>query len=381
MFDISIYKCDSYDYDEVKHILKKEIEDLGGIRRFISKGERVVIKPNLVMKKAPEEAATTHPSLVRAAAELVNEAGAEAVIVESPGGPFNEMLLKSIYRTCGMIQAAELSGAELSYNTSSEEIQNPNGKLLKKVTVVQEIIKADKIINICKLKTHGMAKMTGAVKNLFGIVPGTMKAEYHLNRPNISDFADALIDICLLARPILNITDAIDCMEGNGPTGGTPRHVGAIMTSPDPFASDIASASILNIDPSAVPVCAEAIKRGLGPENINEINFIGDNINDITIKDFIVPMTKPINVTESLPKPLYKLVNDVLQPYPYFKKKICISCGRCVSNCPPKALEFHNKKPNLDKYKCIRCFCCQELCPAVAVEIKRPILYRVFSSL
>ena len=148
MFDISIYKCDSYDYDEVKHILKKEIEDLGGIRRFISKGERVVIKPNLVMKKAPEEAATTHPSLVRAAAELVNEAGAEAVIVESPGGPFNEMLLKSIYRTCGMIQAAELSGAELSYNTSSEEIQNPNGKLLKKVTVVQEIIKADKIINI-----------------------------------------------------------------------------------------------------------------------------------------------------------------------------------------------------------------------------------------
>ena len=121
------------------------------------------------------------------------------------------MLLKSLYRTCGMTQASELSGAELNYNTSAMELSNPDGKLLKKVTVIQEIIKADKIINICKLKTHGMAKMTGAVKNLFGIVPGTMKAEYHLNRPNISDFANALIDICLLAkdvykRQILKIT-------------------------------------------------------------------------------------------------------------------------------------------------------------------------------
>jgi len=381
MYNVSLYKCDSYEYEKVKAILKKEIDELGGIKKFVSEGDRVIIKPNLVMKKAPSEAATTHPSLIRAMAELAAEAGGRAVIAESPGGPFNETLLKSIYKTCGMTEAAEKSGAELNYNTDTREVSFPEGNLLKKITAVDELLKADKIINVCKLKTHSMAKMTGAVKNMFGMIPGTMKAEYHLNRSNIADFANALIDICLLARPVLNITDAVECMEGNGPTGGNPRHVGLIMASEDPFALDIASAYILNISPKDIPVCAEAIKRGLSPENIDGITLMGDDIDLFVKKDFVVPDTKPINVTENLPKFLYRFINDVLQPYPTFDKGKCIGCGRCAQNCPPKALDMSSGHPELVKAKCIRCFCCQELCPTVAVNIKRPALYRVFSSL
>lgn len=378
---VSLYKCEDYDYEKVKECIKKIFEDNGGIEKFVSPDERIAIKPNLVMKKSPETAATTHPVLIRAVCELVAEAGGKALIVESPGGPFNEMMLKTIYKGCGMDEAAMQSGAELNFDTSVEEVSFPEGKLLKRITVVSEIMNADKVINVCKLKTHGMVKMTCGVKNMFGAIPGTMKAEYHLNRSHITDFANALIDICLLTKPVITITDAVECMEGNGPTGGNPRHVGLIAASKSPFALDIAMAYILNISVKDIPVCEESIKRGLCPENIDGIEFIGENISDFVVKDFVVPKTKPINITEKMPKPLYRLVNDMLQPYPDFDKSKCIGCGRCAANCPPKALSMKDGRPSFNKGKCIRCFCCQELCPAVAVDIKRPIMYRIFSSL
>lgn len=381
MYKVILNRCETYEYKKIKELLKKQIDALGGMDKFVNKGETVAIKPNLVMKKAPDEAATTHPSLIRAAAELVIEAGGRAVIAESPGGPFNELMLKSIYKTCGMTEAAELSGAELNFDTSTSEYPFPEGMLLKRITAAEAIVRADKIINVCKLKTHGMATMTGAVKNMFGVIPGTMKAEYHLNRSNITDFANALIDICLFSHPILSITDAVDCMEGNGPTGGTPKYVGAVMTSENPFALDIASAYILGIDTKKIPVCAEAIKRGISPESIKDIVLLGDDIESLRVKDFVIPKTKPINVTENLPKFLYRFVNGILQPYPCFDHTKCISCGRCAANCPPKALSMENGKPSFNKEKCIRCFCCQELCPAVAVEIRKPLLYKMFSSL
>lgn len=378
---VSLYKCDDYEYRKVKECIKKIFDDNGGIEKIVSPGEKVVIKPNLVMKKSPETAATTHPSLVRAVADIVIEAGAKAIIAESPGGPFNEIMLKSIFKGCGMDEAAAQSGAELNFNTAVAEVSFPEGKLLKRITVVKEILEADKIINVCKLKTHGMVKMTCGVKNMFGAIPGTMKAEYHLNRSNITDFANALIDICLLVKPAITIVDAVECMEGNGPTGGNPRHVGLIAASKNPFVLDIAMADVINISPKDIPVCAQSIKRGLCPEKSDEIEVVGGKIDDFAVKDFVVPKTKPINVTEKMPKPLYRLINDVLQPYPDFNKIKCVGCGRCAANCPPKALSMKEGKPSFDKGKCIRCFCCQELCPAVAVDIKRPLLYKIFASL
>ena len=145
MYSVSVHRCDEYDYEKIKETIKKEIDELGGIGKFVSEGERVAIKPNLIMMKDPDEAATTHPQLIRAVAELVAEAGACAVIAESPGGPFNEKLLKITYKKCGIIEAAELSGAELNYNTEVSERAFPEGKLLKRITVVNEIANADTI--------------------------------------------------------------------------------------------------------------------------------------------------------------------------------------------------------------------------------------------
>jgi len=381
MYTVSLHECREYDYDKIKKIIITEINELGGIESFVKEGDRVLVKPNLVMIKTPEKAATTHPTVVRAVAETVKEAGGIPIIADSPGGLFNEMLLKSVYSASGMSEAAVLSGAELNYNTATAERPFSEGLLLKKITVIDELLNADKVINISKLKTHGMMRMTGAVKNLFGIIPGTMKAEYHLNRPSAADFANALIDICLFAKPVLNIMDAIEGMEGNGPTGGTPRNIGVLMASETPFALDIMAAYLIKIQISDIPVCEQAVKRNLSPKSIEEIKIIGDNINNFVVSDFKAPKAKAINITEKLPLPVYKVLNNVLQPYPYFEHSKCISCGHCEKSCPPHAITMIEGKPIFDKDKCIRCFCCQELCPAIAIKIKRPMLYRVFSSL
>lgn len=381
MYTASLHECREYNFEKIKLILKNEIDELGGIDTFISKGDRVLIKPNLVMAKTPDKAATTHPYVVRAVAEIVKEAGAVPVIADSPSGLFNEVALNIVYTASGMKEASLLSGAHLSYNTSVAEVQFPDGMILKRITVIDELLKVDKVINVCKLKTHGMMRMTGAVKNLYGTIPGTMKAEYHLNRPSVSDFANTLIDTCIFAKPVLNIMDAIVGMEGNGPTGGTPKNIGVLTASDSPFVLDIIGACLINVEISGIAVCEQAIRRGLSPKSIDEIKIFGDNIEDYVSYDFKSPKSKPINITEKLPENMYRLLNDILQPYPYFYHDKCISCKRCEQNCPPKAIYFTDGKPTISKDKCIRCFCCQELCPVTAVEIKRPILYKIFSSL
>lgn len=381
MYTASLHECREYHFEQIKSVIQMGIKELGGMQKFVGKGERVLIKPNLVMAKTPEKAATTHPYIVRAVAEIVKEAGAEPMIADSPSGLFNEVALQAVYGAGGMKEAALLSGALLNYNTSVTERPFTEGRILKRITVMDALLKADKVINLCKLKTHGMMRMTGAVKNLYGVIPGTMKAEYHLNRSDISDFANTLIDICLFANPVLNIMDAIVGMEGNGPTGGTPRDIGVLAMSDSPFVLDIIGAYLIHVPISGIEVCKQAAERGLGPKSIHEIKLFGDSIDDYVVPDFKSPKSKPINITEKLPEGIYRLLNDVLQPYPYFHHDQCVSCRRCEQNCPPKAICFTDGKPVLSKGKCIRCFCCQELCPVTAVEIKRPIWYQIFSSL
>lgn len=379
---VSILSCQSYDYEynEVRSVIEQSVENLGGWSSFVSPGETVLLKVNLVMKKAPELAATSHPVFVQAVADLFIEQGAKVIIGDSPGGPFNSSRLKAIYHVCGMQEAAQKSGAKLNYNVKSSQVSNPKGLFLKQLTNIDVLREVDKVINLTKLKTHGMMRMTGAVKNLFGTIPGTLKAEYHLNRSNPEDFADALIDIYLCANPVLSFIDGIVAMEGDGPTSGMPRNVGVVMASSDAFSMDFLASVIIGTAPQSIPTVKRSMERGLCPKDLSQIVVVGESVQSFIVEDFKAPAVKLVNPLNGTYPPLVKKIVDyTCQPRPIFLHQNCIGCEDCYRNCPPGAISMRNERPYVDLKKCIRCFCCQELCPKKAVEIKRPLLFRLLT--
>ncbi|TCO75192.1 uncharacterized protein (DUF362 family) [Marinisporobacter balticus] len=379
---VSLIECRTYDYDVVKVSMEKSFENLGGISKFIDKGDKVLLKLNLLMKKKPEDATTTHPIFAKALAEILINYGAEVVIGDSPGGPFNMSLLRGVYKACGIEAIAEEVGAKLNDNTNTIEIKNQEGLILKKIKAIEILKQVDKVISVSKLKTHGMMMFTGAVKNMFGVVGGLEKAEYHVRMPNNDDFSNALVDICLASKPILSFMDGIVGMEGAGPSGGEPREIGAVIASSSPYHLDVVATKIIGLEPTKVPTIKRCVERGLCEGDLEDILLRGDNIENFILDDFVVPEIRSLDLLEGiLPKFLREILNGLLQPKPVFIHNKCVGCSDCAKNCPPKVIEMIDKKPIVDLDGCIRCFCCQELCPVQAVEIHRPMLMKLLSKL
>lgn len=380
MVNVSLKYCNDYDYLKVEEALLSSIEDLGGLSKFIDKGDRVLLKVNLLMRKRPEDATTTHPVFVEAMANILINYGAKVVIGDSPGGPFSERMLKGIYKTTGMEDVALKTGAKLNYNTASFQKVNPNGLLIKKITLTDMLNDVDKVISVSKLKTHGMMTFTGAVKNMFGVVPGILKAEYHLNMPDYDNFGIALVDICVCANPVLSFMDGIVGMEGVGPSAGTPRHINVIIASDSPYHLDKAACHIIGLEFEKVPTIKASINRNLCAPGLEDIKFTGEDINKFEINDFKLPKPVPVRVISDLPFFIKGFVNKHLQPRPVFDHNTCVGCKICDENCPAKVIAMDDKnKPDVDLKGCIRCYCCQELCPQKAVSIYRPLILRTIS--
>ena len=372
---VTIHPCDNYQTEEVRRAVQAAIADLGGWEPYIQPGETVLLKVNLVMSKGPDAAATTHPAFVKELARQLKEYGCRVILGDSPGGTFNTAMLRRNYRVTGMMQAAEESGAELSYNTGTREVACPAGKMLKNLTLTAMSGEADKVISVCKLKTHSMMTYTGAMKNLFGTVPGTVKAEYHVRMPKMEDFADALIDICQAVNPVLSFMDAIIGMEGNGPTGGTPRKIGAVLASANPYELDVVAADLVGLGEEQVPTLKAAADRGLAPRAAAEVMRMGADPAQFRITDFKLPDHIHSDLSQGgfLPKFGMKW----LRPKVQFDSKRCVGCGDCAANCPAKVITMKDRRPTVNYKECIRCFCCQELCPQNAVKVKESWIFKI----
>lgn len=377
MGTVSIETCEDYGEERLEKALRQTFDNLGGIRRFITPGMKVVLKPNLVMKKRPEEAATTHPALVKVLTELLIEAGARVLLADSPGGLYTPGMLRGLYSYCGMEEACRSTGANLNYDTESVEVENPAGLLLKKVTVIKPLVEADLVINLPKLKTHGQMVYTGAVKNMFGAVPGALKAEYHLRMPDYKQFANALIDIFLSIKPGLTILDAITGMEGAGPTAGKPRHIGLLLAGVSAFEVDCAALKVVGISPAEVPVIREAIGRGLCGAESDVLMIKGKRPEEVRVENFDFPAVDRLSSIQFFERGPMKYAVSRLRPRPVFKHALCVGCADCARHCPAHIIRMTNGKPHADLTRCIRCFCCQELCPAKAISIHRPLFTRI----
>lgn len=380
---VSVLKCKDYDYEKVEKSIIESFEKLGGIEKYIEVGDKVLLKINLLMKKRPEEATTTHPIFTKALAKVLIDYGAEVIIGDSPGGPFNTSILNGVYKACGIEQIADEVGAKLNYNTNAVNMKNENGLILKNINAIEVLNEVDKVISVSKLKTHGMMMFTGAVKNMFGIVAGLEKAEYHVRMPNNKDFSNALVDICMLSKPVLSFMDAVVGMEGNGPSGGEPRHIGLVIASTSPYHLDVVATNLINLNPTKVPTIQRCIERELIKGDMSDIELLGEDINKLRIDDFIVPDIRSLDLLEGkLPKFMRDILNNLIQPKPIFNSEICISCRRCLDNCPPQVITMdNNNKPIANLDECIRCFCCQELCPVNAIDIHRPLVMKLMAKL
>ena len=377
--DVSALPCRSYNKEEVKSALRSLLDSIGGLD-FVTEGMHVAIKANLVTFAKPEAAVTTHPTLICALIELLKERGAARVVVgDSPGGLYNAAFLNKVYSVCGL-HSVEESGGELNSNFGQRETHFEGARVAHTFTYTSYLDEADAIIDFCKLKTHGMMGMSAAAKNMFGVIPGTMKPEYHFRYPDPADFARMIVDIDEYFKDKIKlcIADAVVGMEGNGPTAGTPREIGAILASRSPHQLDLVCAKIIGLDPDTIPTLGAAKERGLIPDSVDDLNVFGD-VDSLIIPDYNNVAVRHSLLFDNRSKLFGKVAKTVLEAKPTVKKNECRGCEKCKQICPAQAITMKDGKPVIDRQKCIKCFCCQEFCPFGAMKVHRSLLAKMLT--
>ena len=376
---VSITPCERYDLPLAEDALRNLLAPLGGLD-WVTEGMTVAIKANLVTFMKPDAAATTHPVLLCALVKLLKEKGARVIVGDSPGGLYTKAFVERVYSVTGL-KAIEEVGGELNRDFSIAEASFPDAKEAKHFTYTAWLDNADAIIDFCKLKTHGMMAMSGAAKNLFGVIPGTAKPEYHYRFPDPDRFSDMIVDLDEYFAPRLSITDGIVGMEGNGPTAGTPRHIGVLLASDSPHAADLIGAAIIGLKAEDVPTLQAAVRRGLIPPSPEEVETVGD------WKPFVKEDYQRVETVHSLRfnkdahtffgKFTSVIFDKALASRPVLKGDECVGCKECFKICPAKAIEMKKRKPQINRKSCIRCFCCQEFCPKGALKVRRTLIARI----
>lgn len=373
----TLYHVSEYKEELLYPAVCKAMEALA-IADDLHPGMKVVIKPNLVMAKSPDYPVTTHPLVVKAVVRYLRAHGiTDITLAESSGGLYNAERMKNLYRICQMADLEPDIKMNMDF-TAQTVVTNKHFKN-HSFHLLTPIIQADYIINICKLKTHAMTGFSGGIKNLFGTIPGLEKSQMHYRWPDMDDFSNMLIELAQTVAPQLTIIDAIDAMEGNGPTGGTSHPLHLLLAARDLYTQDYFAAGLMKLDPMSIVMIRQAVEKGLAvPEHIQ---LVGDEIpSDLT--PFQLPDTKRLDFSSSLPgfwqKPAVAIMKKLFKSYPLLKKAQCVGCGKCAESCPAHIIRIKSdrhgkKKAVFQKRGCISCFCCQEMCPMKAIEVRKAL--------
>ena len=288
---VALVRCEEYDADRVYQAVLKGISLIGGISAYVKPGERIVLKPNCMFGIAPQKSVTTHPAVFSAVGKILLENGAGVSFGDLPGFGGSEISLKR----SGLKGAADDLGIPLADFDHGKSVEHKNALLIKRMTVANGVLELDGLVSLPKLKTHALVRFTGAIKNQFGCIPGLLKPQFHVKLIDPYDFATMLVDINTLVRPRLFVMDAIWGMEGNGPRNGKPRRMNLLLFSSDPVAMDAVACKLVDMNPIFVPTSAPGERSGLGTYHDENIEIVGDEIEQFRARDFDIVRKPPVS--------------------------------------------------------------------------------------
>jgi len=365
---VSIVKVKAYEKESLRNALMKSLSFLGGLENIIKTQSRVFVKINhLSPPSPPEKAIVTHPALTREVLLLLKELECKITVGDDIQSKEGDGFLISGYR-----QLCKELGIQL-FNLKEKGFRKVkcDGKILKEAYISPLVLEVDYILNLAKLKTHSFTVFTGAVKNMFGIIPLGLRLHYHRHYIKNEIFSQMLVDIFSCCPPHLTIMDGIIAMEGEGPGAGKPRKVGIILASQDAVALDTVATKIIGFNPFNIYTILHAHDRGLGTGRISEIEIRGMRIQDVRIRDFKHSALAVGLLRKKIPQFLHAYIQDQLTLIPEISEKKCSVCKECVDICPKSATKLARNTVWIDKRACIHCMCCHEVCRFQAIRIKR----------
>lgn len=354
------------DADDLEMTIERIWDDIGP---DIS-GKKVLIKPNMLGGYHPKSGVVTHPELIKALVKFLLERGADPIVGDNPGGvPGPGKDPETVAKACGIYEASLGRFRNIGSEPVDVEIKS---RYVSRILVSRAVLEADIVVNLPVFKTHNLTKITGSIKNMFGIVPGAFKVKLHAIAPSAVMFSELLVDIYSIRVPDMNIMDAITIMDGSGPSGGRVRPFGKLIAGKDGVAVDSVMAYMMGLEPKKdVPMIGIAERKGVGNGDLSRVEIEGEAFR---IKDFEVPSPFISSVSGFFNR-FYELVRVV----PVVEQGKCIRCGECQRSCPMSAITM-NPYPQMNRKLCISCFCCAEICERGAVRIpkvREDILRRV----
>lgn len=319
--------------------------------------KKVLVKPNLLGAFPPERGVTTDPRLISEIVKKLKRCKAKEIIVGDNSGSIHFNPLK-IAKETGILDASGGCFTNIAKEIIEVEVKS---RFFNKLFISKIVTEADYIINVPKFKTHSLTTITGAVKNMFGIIPGGRKAQLHTLTRSINEFAELLVDIYQIRIPDINIMDAIIGMEGIGPTNGKPRIINKIIVSDNGISLDSVMAAMMGLKPESIELLQVAQRRNLGEIDLSKINIDGKLE---VLSGFKTPNN---NLLQKIRKAAVPYIFNFAKVKPIIDHSKCKQCHRCIKVCPTSAMTLKNKFPEADRKKCISCFCCEEHCPYGAI--------------